>query len=353
MRYLTPAQLDRALPMATAIGALKTVSEAAAAGETASPPRTHLVETVKPPRAELPASVMGDAEVPAEIPAELRAVFVSMAASWVGHGFAVKSASFLPGNPSRDLPAIQGTAMLIDAATGAPRLMVDGGLLTTRRTGALTGLATDILARPESSTFGLIGTGALADDLVAAVLAVRPIERVLLNSRSLHKARALAVQLERDLPDLAVEVFDNAADVAAAADVLTCATTSLLPVVADAAIADGAHINAVGNFSVTGRELASETVARARRFVDTYEGALHEAGELLLTAEEGLIEPGREGIEADLQTMVGGGTGSRPRRCAGNEITLFKSVGTALADLGALLVAANIAEQMDLGVVLL
>jgi ornithine cyclodeaminase/alanine dehydrogenase-like protein (mu-crystallin family) len=134
--------------------------------------------------------------------------------------------------------------------------------------------------------------------------------------------------------------------VAAEADILITATTSREPVIRADAIKAGTHINAVGNFFPDCRELDGETVAACARYVDDMPSALLEAGELILAAEEGLIPEGAAGIAGDLSSLVTGLTEGRTDR---GQLTLFKSVGTALSDLACLLAAAEVAEARDLG----
>jgi ornithine cyclodeaminase/alanine dehydrogenase-like protein (mu-crystallin family) len=131
----------------------------------------------------------------------------------------------------------------------------------------------------------------------------------------------------------------------ASADVITCATTSPTPVVFGAGLSPGTHVDAVGAFRATDREVDGETVRRARVAVDTYATALEEAGDVLLAIQEGLV--GRAHIAAELAELV---TGARPGRTAAEEITLFKSVGFALEDLAAARLAYNRAMARGIGI---
>lgn len=327
-RWLGAAGVRRALPVAAAIDALADVLRAAERGDAAAPERT----------------VTRVSTAPAD-PAGPDCTFLVMPATWSDRAAAAaKVISFLPDNPARGRPTVQGVAVLLDAATGAPRLMADAATLTTIRTGALAGLATRHLARPDSRVVGIVGTGALARDLLAGVAAVRPIEKVVAHNRTRRRAAALLAELPWE-----GEVVDSAARVAESADVLITATTSLEPVIPAAAVRPGTHINAMGNFSPEGRELEAATVATAGRWVDDRANALAEAGELILAAREGHIPEGGDGLTGDLAGLV---TGTVPARRDADQITLFKSVGTALADVAALVAAADAAEAREIGTTL-
>lgn len=323
LRYLSAADLERALPVADAIDALEAVFRDAGAGKAQAAARTVMEQPLGGGR---------------------RSLLLAMPASWSGHGFAAKVSSFIADNPSHGRPAVQGLAALLDPATGDPLLVVDAGALTVRRTAAMVGLATRYLARADARVVGLIGTGALARDMVHAVAAVRVIQEVRAFNRTAARAHEVAAQLPWP-----TRVESSPEAVAAAADVLVVATSSTEPVVDGSVIRPGTHINAVGNFSPQGREIDGPTVARASPWVDSWEGALAEAGDLLLAASEGLIPAGRDGIRGDLAALVTAAPGGRRSR---EEITLFKSVGTALADIGALWAAQRTASAYGMGTVL-
>ena len=320
-RYLDRDALRAALPMQATIDAIEEIFRAAAAGDATAPSRAHLED----PR--------GGRGCPA--------ILLSMPASWRGRGFGVKVVTTIADNPAAGRPAVQGVAMLLDPETGAPLLIVDAGPLTTRRTGAIAGLATRYLAREGSRVLALIGCGALSSELVRGVRAERRIERVRLFDVATDRAQALAATL-----DVGTEVCASGDDAARGADVLVTATPSPVPVVSREAIPDGCHIVALGNFSPTGRELDGATVAACRRYVDTTADALVEAGEILLAADEGLIPSGPDAVVGDL---IGLAAGEVPGRTDDEQITLCKGVGTALADLAALVTAAEASEARGLG----
>ncbi len=324
LRYLDARTLRRALPMEDAIDAIEAVMRAAAAGGARAPVRT--VQTIRRPGKE-------------------DFVRVVMPGTWEERGAAVvKVVSNVPDNPSEGRATVQGVAVMLDVETGSPRLIVDASALTTIRTGAVVGLATRLLARPSCEVLGVIGTGGVAADLVAGVAAVREVGRLLVNDVRRAAAAAFAARIPFD-----AEVVADTDEIAARSDILITATSATDPIISPGAVRPGTHINAVGNFSPTGREIDGATVAASTRYVDDIDNAMEEAGELLLAASEGLIPAGVEGITGDLQGLV---LGNVPARTDDDEITLFKTVGMALSDVAGMAAAAAVAEAEDLGVVL-
>ena len=238
----------------------------------------------------------------------------------------VKVVTVFPGNAARGLSAVQAAYLWLDASTGAPLALMDGAVLTRRRTGAASALAADHLARPDSATLAVVGTGSLAPHLIAAHAAVRPIRDVRVWGRTPEKARALAASLDR--PGLRVNAVADLEAAVRGADIVSCATLAKTPLVRGAWLAPGMHIDLVGGFTPEMREADDDAVRRSRVFVDT-EAALAEAGDVVQPIAAGLL---RRDAVADLADLV---RGRRPGRTAAGEITLYKSVGSALFDLAA------------------
>ena len=242
---------------------------------------------------------------------------------WDLEGFGVKVISLMPDNLGRDLPSIQGTYLLFDGKTGTPVAAVDAAALTQRRTAAASALAANYLARQYSETLLMVGAGALAPHLIMAHRAVRPIQRVVLFNRTQHRAFALAEQLSEQSFD--IEVVDNLKSGVGEADIVSCATASEQPLVKGQWVQPGTHLDLVGGCTREMREVDDEVMAASRIFVDTRAGALSEAGDLIQPLESGaILEDQIEGELSDLVRMSGQ-VRQNPR-----EITLFKSVGTAL-----------------------
>ena len=238
----------------------------------------------------------------------------------------VKVVTVFPGNAARDLSAVQATYLLMDAGTGAPLAVMDGAMLTHRRTAAASALAAGYLARPDSASLLMAGTGSLAPHLVAAHAAARPIREVRIWGRSPDKAAALAARLDR--PGLRVTAADGLEAAVRASDVVSCATLAHEPLIRGDWLRPGTHLDLVGGFTPAMREADDDAVRRSRVFVDT-PAALQEAGDIVRPIADGIL---RTEDVADLFDLV---HGRRPGRQAEAEITLFKSVGAALEDLAA------------------
>jgi len=243
-----------------------------------------------------------------------------------GEDLGVKLVTVFPRNRERGIATVSALYVLLDGASGHPRALLDGEALTLRRTAAASALAATYLARRDSATLLVIGTGALAPHMARAHCALRPISRLLLWGRKPERAQALAAQLcDEGLPAQALAELPAAL---ALADIVSCATTATEPVVCGRLVRAGTHIDLVGGFTPQMREADDDLIARAEIYVDTYDGALREAGDLVQPLTSGLL--GRERVRAELAQLV---SGAHPGRRNADEITLFKSVGTALEDL--------------------
>ncbi len=323
MLALTKEDVRRLVPMPDAIALMKEAFAELSAGRAASPLRT-----VIPVRA-----TAGDALfMPAHVPA--------MAA------LGLKVVSVFPQNRERGLPAIHALVCLVDPETGQPLAIMDGTYLTALRTGAVSGAATDLLARPESRILAAIGAGAQGATQIAAVCAVRPIERVIAVDVGAEALDRLRATLGRDWPDLVdrLETTTDAAAAVAQADVVCTATTSRTPVFADADLRPGSHVNAVGAYTPEMQEIPAVTVARATVVVDAVDAALAEAGDLLIPLHDGLV--GRDHFARELGMLV---AGTATGRTNDDEITLFKSVGNAVQDVVVARRAVDRARERGLG----
>ena len=249
----------------------------------------------------------------------------------------VKVVTVFPDNGRRALPSIYGQYLLLDGASGAPLALLDGTMLTKRRTACASGLASRYLSRPASSRLLMIGTGALAPQLIRVHAKVRPIREVAIWGRRPQEAQRLAQQLSTSLPTalgraVAVKAVADRQQAAGWADIVSCATLSKTPLVEGAWLRNGQHIDLVGAFTPEMRESDDDAVRRARVHVDTRAGATREAGDIVLPIRSGAIMA--DNIVADLFELA---RGERPGREPRDDhsITLFKSVGAALEDLAA------------------
>jgi ornithine cyclodeaminase len=289
MRYLNSAETRQALPMMDAIREM----EHAFSGEWETPLR----------------SMVGTSLV---MPGRLDDVM------------AVKVVSTIPGSPSG--------LVVVFALDGTPFGLVHGPTLTAIRTGAVSGLATAMLAPRTVSTMAMLGAGAMAFDQVAAVRAVRQIDRVLVWSRDRSNARLFAEMVGG-------EPVADPNEAVAEADVVSCATPSTQPLFSDDVVRESAHVNAIGAFTPEMVELPAGLLERAYVVVDDLEAAAAEAGDL--------IQAGRA-PNTTLREML---AGNSPE--IGEDVTVFKSVGVAAQDVAAAHLALVNADRLGLGTLLL
>jgi ornithine cyclodeaminase/alanine dehydrogenase-like protein (mu-crystallin family) len=237
----------------------------------------------------------------------------------------VRTASFGAAG-FEDGPAVQATYMLLNPETGAPKLIIPANYLTEIRTAATSAVATKFLARQDASTLGIFGTGRQARAHATVLPLVRHFQRVLVCGREPRRAEQFVREITNEIRPMIHAV--DARTCAAESDVICTCTTSHNPLIEGDLLRAGTHLNLIGAFQPHTREVDSVTVQRAQVVVDTYEGAMAEAGDLLVPIQEGSI--GRDHIISDLHELV---SGKRSGRSRPEDITIFKSVGCALEDL--------------------
>ena len=248
--------------------------------------------------------------------------------AWSREWTGLKTIIVKSDNAAKNLPTVQASYLLIKNDTGETVAIMDGTELTRRRTAAASALASDYLARPDASILALVGAGALGAHFVRAHAVVRPIKKVFIYNKSAEKAATLAAELKADgfeasaVTDLEMAVRQ--------ADIVSCVTTSTTPVVRGKWLKPGTHVDLAGAFKPTMRETDGDVVAKSRVYVDTRGGALSEAGDLLQARYEGKFD--FADVQGDLFDLCRGVVKGRGTP---EEITLFKSCGTALEDLAA------------------
>ena len=310
MRVIGSDEIVRALPMDAAISAMREAFAARVEGRADEPPRTVLHSgPTRGATLVMPVALdAGDAPL-----------------------LVVKVVSVFPANREKGLAAIHGTVIAVEAETGLPIAMLDGASLTAIRTAAACGLATDLLARRDSAVLAVFGSGVHARTQVQGMREVRSIKEVRIYNPNTASAEAMAAELAGSAaPTCTVRVADSAASALAGADIACAATTSRVPVFEDDAVPAGLHINAIGSFHATDREVPGQTVARAGVFVDDREAALEEAGDLIMAIREGHVDAGH--VRSDLGSLV---LGTADGRRSDDEVTFFKSVGLAVQDAAA------------------
>ncbi len=321
MRILTAKEVAQALPMSEAIEGMKRAYAALSSGAGHVPQRTHL------------KAASGEA------------LFMPAWTTATPPALAVKAVTLFPENPSRGLPLIHAAVLVFDPQTGQPQALLEGGSLTAIRTGAGSGAAIDLLARPDSRVLAVFGAGAQARAQIEAACTVRPIERIWLYDLKADKARRLASEIRGRSPVPAeVRVASSPRQAVAEADVICTATTSTAPVFDDADLKEGVHISAIGAYRPDMREIPPETLARAQVYVDSIQAAQQEAGDLLFALESGLLSL------ADVYELGDRIRGLAPGRESAQALTVFKSVGVAWQDAIAAQIALQNARQNNLGI---
>lgn len=243
-------------------------------------------------------------------------------------GTSVKLVTVSPRNAQRGLPTIHAIVVWFDGETGRPAALIDGETLTAMRTGAASGVATRLMARPDAATLALFGAGGQAEWQLRAVLAARPLTEARVYTRSASSRAAFAERMT-DACGLPVLPAASPAETLAGADVVCCATTSSVPIFEADDVAEGAHVNAIGAFRRGMVELPPALFRRADLVaVDARHAAMEEAGDVLAAIEAG--ELGEDDL-VEVGSVDAGYAESR----APNAVTVFKSVGLAIQDVAA------------------
>lgn len=241
----------------------------------------------------------------------------------------IKVVTIFPENPSQGKPTTQGVILLSDATNGEHVAMMNASYLTRLRTGALSGIATDFLARKDAQVLTVIGTGGMALEQVLGILEVRKLERILLVNRTAEKAENFRMKLKKFGVDLPCEVKTDVSAAVEQADIICCATRSNDPVFDGKDLKPGTHINGIGSYLPSMREVDETTIERAGKIVaDDLAGVKDEAGELIHSVNSGKWSFDK--LHAELGELVAGRKSGRENE---EEITFFKCVGAAYFDL--------------------
>ncbi|MEQ8746634.1 ornithine cyclodeaminase family protein [Pyruvatibacter sp.] len=318
MRLVTAAELSEALDVRSLMERLRSAFR----DDIASPPRTiHHI-----------SSHLGDGEpgggdlmlMPAWVKGTARAGDMRGRRGFIG----VKVQAVFPENRQHKVPSLTGVYVLMSGRTGEPVGLMDAPTLTACRTAAASALAASYLARQDAQRLLMVGAGALAPHLIRAHAQARPICNVLVWNRTPATAQKLAKRLTR--PDLKVAATTDLEGAVRGADIICTATGSTQPLVKGDWLQPGVHLDLVGGYRQDMREVDDTAISRARLFVDTRAGAMAEAGDITAPMEAGIISA--DDITADLYELA---RGEKAGRRYHDQITLFKSVGTALEDLAA------------------
>jgi alanine dehydrogenase len=305
MRLLTRSDIQRAIPMRDTIEILKRAFAALSTGRANVPPRLALPQDKHDGVTLLMPAYLLDAEA-----------------------LAVKIVTVNNHNPERDLPLIHALVILLDPVTGKPLAALEGGYLTALRTGAASGVATDLLAHEDSQVAAIFGAGAQARTQLLGVAAVREIYRCWIYAPHPESVQNFIAEMQPPLGDVELLAARSPAQAVREAHIICTATTSATPVFDGAELQPGTHINAVGSFKSSMQEIDCTTLQRAAKIViDEHAGARSEAGDILAAIAQGAIT--WSNIYGEIGEIAAGLKAGRERE---HEITYFKSVGNAVQD---------------------
>lgn len=318
---LSGADVRRLLPPAACAQAMRETFVALARDEIHQPLRT----VVRPPGA--------------------RGVMAAMPSyrSGADGAYALKVVCVFHDNPALGKDAHQGAVMLCSNETGELLALANASALTEIRTAAVSAVATDALARPDSTELAVVGAGVQAGAHIRALAGVREFKRIRVAARDLARTEEF-VRAVAPTVDVPVEAVASVREAVEGADVVVTATSSAQPVVHRDWIAPGTHINAVGSSIPTARELDSATLAASTLFVDRRESTVNESGDYLMALAEGAVGP--DAIRAELGAVL---TGADPGRTGAEEVTVFKSLGLAAQDLAAVAYVYRKARESGAG----
>ena len=284
----------------------------------------------------------GSAIVPLRLPLETEhGVSLFMPAHLSASGSTgAKVVSINPGNSAAGLPVIHAVVLVLDPETGRALALMDGTWLTALRTGAVGGLAADLLAREDATSVALFGAGVQARTQLAAVRCVRSITDV----RVVSPSGVSADELVAELSGVSARRVDDSDEALEGADIVIAATSSSRPVFDGSNVESGTHVTGVGSFTTDMREVDTALVTRARIIVDQREAVLTEAGDIAGPIADGSVEASV--IEAEIGDIV---LGRSPGRTSDDEVTFFKSVGNAVQDVAVAARVLAAAETLGLG----
>ncbi|MEW5720137.1 MAG: hypothetical protein AB1817_16040 [Chloroflexota bacterium] len=308
MRILSRSDVQRALTMKDAIAIVRDAFAQLSTNQATVPLR-------------VPVPIAQHDAVTLFMPAYLRA----------SDALAVKIVSVHNQNPAKGLPLIHALVVVVDAATGKPLAAMEGGYLTALRTGAGSGVATDLLARRAARVAAIFGAGAQGRTQLRAIAAVRDLAQVWVYDVAREQAEKFVREMqgtEGNKGTLDLRVASSAVEAVRDADIICAATTSTKPVFNGSDLKSGVHINAIGAYKPEMQEVDAPTLKRASKIVvDQRAAALAEAGDLIVALKNGAI------TESDIYAEVGEiAAGLKRGRERDDEITYYKSVGNAVQD---------------------
>lgn len=247
--------------------------------------------------------------------------------SWNSDVIGVKAFTYFP-NPKPGNKSLYSQILLFNRENGEPLALVDGTSVTFWRTAGISGLATRMLSREDSSTMLLLGTGNLAPYMIHANASVRNLKKILVWGRDTSKAEAVIKGVEGEYSGIEFAAVTDLQSACGEADIIVSATGSHEPLVMGDWVKPGTHTDFIGNHHATKRECDTALVVKSRVFADSRVNLFKEGGEILVPISEGKFS--KEDVAGELTEMC---ARSIPLRQNDEEITLFKSIGMAMSDL--------------------
>ena len=226
------------------------------------------------------------------------------------------------------LPVTPATIILMDGETGKTISVMDGGYITAMRTGAVSGLATRYMARPDAKVAGVLGTGVQARAQLSGMATAHKLERAICFSMDTPENQQKFADDLAGQTGVPVSVVGSVQELIEGSEILALATTATTPVVDGDWVQPGTHINAIGSHAPGVRELDTKTVVKSKIICDNVEACLAEAGDLQIPMEEGALK--ESDIRGEISELV---SGQKKGRESDSEITLFKSVGLSIQDI--------------------
>jgi ornithine cyclodeaminase len=255
------------------------------------------------------------------------------------HRMGVKLVSIWPGNSAKGQSAVSAVYVLISCEDGSPLAVLDGTELTLRRTAAAAALAARILARKDSQTLAILGTGSLSAPMALAHASVMDFKTILVWGRDERKAQAVVQNLARQ--GVSAQVSTSLQATLAQADVVSAASTASTPFIRSDWVKPGTHLGLLGAFTPSMAEAEPALMPRAQVFADHREAVLQKGGEVWQAIAQGLMTA--SDVQAELAELAA--QPERPWRASADAITVFKSVGFASLDWIAAERVFNAAQQ--------
>jgi ornithine cyclodeaminase len=300
LKVLTQKEIRQCINMKQAIAAMETAFKEYYAGTTKLPLRTSI-------------SIQKEDALTLSMPAYLGKQ----------NALGLKVVSIFPNNLKHNKPSINGLILLLNEQTGEAKAIMEAGYLTALRTGAVSGLATQYLAKKDAKHVAILGSGTQAYTQLEAVINVRPIKKISIWSRTLDNASKFAQKLNSN--EYEIDCYSDVHKAVYEADVICTATSSTEPLIHNAHLKPGVHINAVGSHTPHMHEIDNEVLAHSLVVVDQLEAACAEAGEIVSALRDKSI---RVDDILELGALI---SGVKPHKEYQN--TVFKSVGLAIQDI--------------------